>query len=185
MIVQDEVFLIALSGMGLVTVAFIHVIMNAGKSADEAEAKHAYKTSNVLRRWLFWALVVVYVGASYATLHKFPIPPQHGPLPATQIVTVVGHQWMWQLSTTKIEAGVPVEFQVTSADVNHDFAIYGPDGRIVVQAQAMPGYTNKILHTFDTPGTYEIKCLEYCGIGHDVMAAKVTVVAATTGGPTS
>ena len=183
MILQDRVWLIVLSGMGLVTLAFIYVIIQAGRPADEAEARHAYKTSNKLRRWLFWTLAVAYVAVSYVSLHHFPIPPQHGPLPATQVVTVVGHQWMWQLSTTKIELGVPVEFQVTSADVNHDFAIYGPDGRIVVQAQAMPGYTNKILHTFNTPGTYTIKCLEYCGIGHDVMAANLTVAA--TGGPTS
>lgn len=183
MILQDRVWLIVLSGMGLVTLAFIYVIIQAGRPADEAEAQHAYKTSNKLRRWLFWTLAVAYVGVSYASLHHFPIPPQHGPLPATQVVTVVGHQWMWQLSTTKIDVGVPVEFQVTSADVNHGFAIYGPNGRIVVQTQAMPGYTNKILHTFDTPGTYVIKCLEYCGLGHDVMAINLTVAA--TGGPTS
>jgi cytochrome c oxidase subunit 2 len=74
---------------------------------------------------------------------------------------------------------------VTSADVNHDFAIYAPDGRIVVQTQAMPGFVNKILYTFDKPGTYKIRCLEYCGLGHDVMAADLTVVAATTGGHAS
>lgn len=184
MILEDRVFLIALVGMGLVTLVFIHVIMQSGKSADAAEAQRAYRTSNVLRRWLFGILLVVYVGVSYASLHRFPIPLQNTPLKAAQVINVVGHQWMWQLSATRIQAGVPIEFRVTSADVNHGFAIYAPDGRIVVQTQAMPGYTNDILHTFDTPGTYVIKCLEYCGIGHDVMAANLTVVAAT-GGPRS
>ncbi len=127
---------------------------------------------------------MIFVGVSYATLHAFPIPPQHSPLQATQVINVVGHQWSWELSATQIEAGVPVEFRVTSADVNHGFAIYAPDGRIVTQTQAMPGYTNKILYTFDKPGKYMIRCLEYCGLGHTAMFSELDVVATTNGGHT-
>jgi cytochrome c oxidase subunit 2 len=185
MIFQNEVFLIALVGMGLVTLGFIYVIFQAGKPADTAEAAQAHKTSNLLRKWLFVALLVIFIGASYATLHRFPIPLQHEPLQASQVVNVIGHQWYWEMSATQVETGAPTEFRVTSADVNHDFAIYAPDGRIVVQTQAMPGFVNKILYTFDKPGTYKIRCLEYCGLGHDVMAADLTVVAATTGGHAS
>jgi cytochrome c oxidase subunit 2 len=74
---------------------------------------------------------------------------------------------------------VPVEFQVTSTDVNHGFAIYAPDGRIEIQTQAMPGVTNKFVHTFAQPGTYKVMCLEYCGVGHAPMTSRITVVAAT------
>lgn len=179
MIFQNEIWIIALVGMGLVTLGFVYVIWQAGKPADTAEVQQAQKTSNLLRKWLFLALLVLFVGASYATLHRFPIPLQHGTLPATQIVNVVGHQWYWEMSTTQVETGFPVEFNVTSADVNHGFAIYASDDRIVVQTQAMPGFTNKILYTFDQPGTYKISCLEYCGLGHDVMTANLDVTAAT------
>ncbi|MGB9430545.1 MAG: cytochrome oxidase [Gammaproteobacteria bacterium] len=185
MIFQNEIWLIALVGMGLVTLGFIYVIVQAGKPADTAEAERAHRTSNILRRWLFAVLLIGFVVVSYATLHRFPLPLQHDPLQATQVVNVVGHQWSWELSTTQIETGVPIEFRVTSADVNHGFAIYAPDGRIVVQTQAMPGYTNKILYTFDQPGTYVIRCLEYCGLAHHVMSADLNVVAAATGGHTS
>ncbi|MGH8292971.1 MAG: cytochrome oxidase [Gammaproteobacteria bacterium] len=184
MVSENEVWVIALVGMALVALGFIYVISQAGKTSDQERAHRAYKTSNVLRRWLFLILVLIFAGVSYASLWHFPLPPQHGPLAAKQIVNVVGHQWSWELSTSQITAGVPVEFRVTSADVNHGFAVYAPDDRIVVQTQAMPGYINKILYTFNQPGTYTINCLEYCGLGHHVMTAQLNVVAATTGGHT-
>jgi cytochrome c oxidase subunit 2 len=80
-----------------------------------------------------------------------------------------------------VHAGSPVEFRVTSKDVNHDFAVYAPDGRIATQTQAMPGFTNKIVYTFTQPGTYKVMCLEYCGIGHAPMTSEIKVVAAGGG----
>ncbi len=37
-----------------------------------------------------------------------------------------------------------VEFRVTSLDVNHGMAIFDPDGKLVGQTQAMPGYVNRL-----------------------------------------
>ncbi len=181
MIFQNEIWLISLVGMGLVTLGFLYVIYQAGKPADTAEAQRAHKTANSLRGWLFLVLLLVFVGVSYATLRQFPIPAQHSALPASQVVEVVGRQWSWTLSQTTFKVGVPIEFRVSGDDVNHNFAIYAPDGRIAIQTQAMPGYVNKLLYTFHTPGTYEIRCLEYCGIGHDVMTTDIQVVAADGG----
>ena len=42
----------------------------------------------------------------------------------------------------------------------------------------MPGFTNVIRHTFTTPGTYRIRCLEYCGLGHHAMVSQLNVTAA-------
>ncbi|HEX5339407.1 MAG TPA: cytochrome oxidase [Gammaproteobacteria bacterium] len=184
MIFQNEIFFIALVGMGLVALGFIYMIVQAGKPPVTADGAQKHKRSVIVRRWLFGALLVIFIGTSYGTLKQFPEPPQHGPLDAAQIVNVVGHQWSWEMSTNQITAGVPIEFDVTSADVNHGFALYAPDGRIVVQTQAMPGYTNKILYTFDQPGTYMVRCLEYCGLAHHVMETQLSVVA-NAGGPTS
>jgi cytochrome c oxidase subunit 2 len=39
----------------------------------------------------------------------------------------------------------------------------------------MPGYTNRLIYQFDQPGTYTIRCLEYCGIGHQAMLRTLTV----------
>jgi cytochrome c oxidase subunit 2 len=39
----------------------------------------------------------------------------------------------------------------------------------------MPGYVNKVYYTFSKAGAYKIVCLEYCGLGHHVMATDLTV----------
>lgn len=179
MILQDIVWAIALIGMGLVALGFIYVIYQAGKPADDAATRKAAHTSHVLRRWLFGALLIIFVGGSYATLHNFPIPPQHTTLGTAQVVEVEGQQWAWKINPGTVHASSPVEFRVTSTDVNHGFAIYAQDGRIVTQTQAMPGFTNKLVHTFDQPGIYKVMCLEYCGVGHAPMTAEISVVAAS------
>lgn len=177
MIVQDVVWTIALAGMGLIALGFLHVIVQAGKPADEAATARSVHTAHTLRAWLFVVLLVGFIAGSWATLHRFPIPPQHGALDAKQVVDVAGRMWSWQITPSTVRTGSPVEFRVTSGDVNHGFALYAPDGRIVTQTQAMPGYTNKLLHTFDEPGTYTVQCLEYCGIGHAPMTTPFQVVA--------
>ncbi len=175
---QSEAWLVTLIGLGVVTLFFLYVIVQAGTTADAADVKHrAY----ALRGWLFAALVIFGVGVTWATLRQFPIAVQGHPTAAPQVVNVVGRQWAWQISPGEVKAGVPVEFDVTSADVNHGFAIYGPDGRIAIETQAMPGFTNRLLYTFTTPGTYRILCLEYCGLAHHGMFGEVKVVAATGG----
>lgn len=179
MIIQNEVWVITLVGLAAVTLGFLYVIGQAGRTGD---ANRVRKTSNVIRRWWFWALIVFGIGVTWGSLNPFPIPKQFGPLQAAQVVDVVGHQWYWTMSETRLKTDTPVEFRVTSADVNHGFAIYAPDDRIVTQTQAMPGYTNKLLYTFRQPGKYRVLCLEYCGIAHHGMRAEFEVVADTGGG---
>ena len=90
-------------------------------------------------------------------------------------VQVQASQWSWTLSRSDLPSGVPVEFAVTSQDVNHGLAIYAPDGRLLTQVQAMPGYTNRLVYRFARPGSYTIRCLEYCGVFHHIMLATLTV----------
>lgn len=167
-----------MGAMGLVALIFLWVIMQAGKTADSTAGRRANRSSNTARRWVFAALLTVFAGVSWASLHNFPIPNQHGPLDAKQVVDVIGRQWSWQFSTSTLNVGTPVEFRVTSADVNHGFGIYDPDGHMLIQTQAMPGFTNKLLYTFTQPGTYKVMCLEFCGVGHAPMVAEFNVVAA-------
>jgi heme/copper-type cytochrome/quinol oxidase subunit 2 len=75
----------------------------------------------------------------------------------------------------ELPAGALLEFRVTSLDVNHNFALYGPQRRVLAQTQAMPGYVNRLLVRLDTPGRYHVLCLEYCGAGHHLMQTELTV----------
>lgn len=173
---QDTVWAIALTGMGLVALAFIYVIIQAGKPADDEARARSARTARRLQGGLFGALLVIFAAGSWATLRRFPIPPQRGVLDVQQVVNVVSGQWYWKIAPDTVPTGRPVEFQVTSADVNHGFAIYAPDGRIVAQTQSMPGYTNKLVYTFADPGSYTVQCLEYCGLGHAPMKAAFQVL---------
>lgn len=179
MVIQDFIWMLTLLGIGLIALGFIYVIRQASKPTDEAGLRQVAHRSNVLRRWLFGALLSAFVAGSYVTLHNFPIAPQFGSLGATQVVNVTGGQWYWLIEPDTVQVGSPVEFRVTSKDVNHGFALYAADDRIINQTQAMPGYTNKLLHTFSEPGTYTIMCLEFCGVAHATMTAKLKVTAAT------
>jgi cytochrome c oxidase subunit 2 len=178
MSLQDAIWVIALAGMGLVALGFVLVILQAGKPADDAARAKSTRSARRLQAWLFGALLVIFAVGTWATLRQFPIPPQRAALDSQQVVDVVGRQWFWQITPATVRAGSPVEFRVTSTDINHGFAIYAPDGHIVIQTQAMPGYTNKLLYTFAEPGTYAVMCLEYCGLGHAPMTAAIQVVAA-------
>lgn len=170
--------MLTLAGIGLVALAFIYVVVNSGKPADSAQV---HKSAYAIRRWWFLALVLVGAGVAYATLKPFPIGDQSAQSQTAQIVDAVGRQWSWELKPDRVTAGTPVQFNVTSVDVNHGFAIYGPNDRIVTQVQAMPGFTNRLLYTFTQPGKYRVLCLEYCGLAHHGMLGEFEVVAAGKG----
>jgi cytochrome c oxidase subunit 2 len=44
------------------------------------------------------------------------------------------------------------------------------------QAQVGADQTQKIVHTFHRPGTYEVLCLEFCGVDHHKMTTTFEVV---------
>ena len=46
----------------------------------------------------------------------------------------------------------------------------------VFRCSQMPGKTQDYVYTFRKPGVYHVLCLEYCGVGHHTMAAKLHVV---------
>jgi cytochrome c oxidase subunit II len=74
-------------------------------------------------------------------------------------------------ATVDIPAGAHVTFYVTSADVEHGFSI--PETG--VNTMVTPGWVSTVSHTFKDPGTFLLVCNEYCGSGHQLMAAKVVV----------
>ncbi|HKV46146.1 MAG TPA: cytochrome c oxidase subunit II [bacterium] len=157
------------------TVAWGWVV--AWSSRPSGSFDDIYAAGAVLRRRLFSAIVAILVIVFLVSIRWFPYrslaEARLGP-PAAH-VTVTAKMWQWTLSQTEIPAGTPVEFDVTSIDVNHGFGIYGPSGHIVAQVQAMPGYTNRLVVRFSEPGQYLVRCLEFCGIPHIGMAAALQV----------
>jgi cytochrome c oxidase subunit 2 len=83
----------------------------------------------------------------------------------------VAHVFAFDPATITVPAGSRVTFYVTSSDVVHGFSI--PETG--VNATVEPGWVSSVAHTFTTAGTFLLICNEYCGSGHQLMAAKVIV----------
>lgn len=171
---QDVAWYVTLILIGLLSVIFITAIGSTASTTNAAElAKRAYAP----RGKIFWGLLLAGVIITVATLTPWPHSASATHTPA-RVVDVMAAQWRWEMNEQQFSVGEPLEFRVQSKDVNHGFAIYDQDMTILAQIQAMPGYTNVLRHTFNTPGQYKILCMEFCGVAHHSMITTLTVLPA-------
>ena len=149
-----------------------------------------YEAANRGRQRFFIVLTGALVVALALTLPRMPYPAElQRP---DRVVYVAGKQYAFVLSeapiasagsdeetaysgSVEVPAGSLVEFRVSSLDVNHGFSLYSPEGALLAQTQAMPGYVNRLRVRFERPGSYTVLCLEYCGMGHHRMRGVVDV----------
>ena len=132
--------------------------------------------------WLWLSVVVVlFVGVNVLSIRYMPtISTARATATEQDIhdVDVTARSWSYEISDREVEAGRPVRFSVNSADTVHGFAIYHPDGRVLFTMMLIPGVApSSIVHTFTEPGTYKVRCLEYCGTAHHVMQDQLVVTA--------
>ena len=125
------------------------------------------------RLWLI-TVAVSLAGLLAATLAFTPYD-EEATAGEAQVVEVSASQFFWQFTPPEVKAGAPVEFVLTSRDVNHNFALYDDD-KLLFQVQVVPEYTHRVPYTFERPGTYEVLCLEFCGVGHHKMVGEIRVV---------
>jgi cytochrome c oxidase subunit 2 len=94
-------------------------------------------------------------------------------------LTVVGHQWFWEVrypgtkAVTANEIHIPVRTRVNviaiTGDVIHSFWVPQLNRKI----DMIPGRRNRVLLYADNPGRYRGQCAEFCGIEHANMAVYV------------
>jgi cytochrome c oxidase subunit 2 len=167
---QQLAWWLTLAAVAALAALFLSVARGASRRTDPPSAARSER----VRAWLFAAAGAAFIPITALSLGALPYGAPTGD---ALVVDAVGHQWYWELSHTTLPAGRDVLFRVRSADVNHGFAIYDPDMRVVGQTQAMPGYENLLALRFERPGSYRILCLEYCGSVHHGMQAALEVVA--------
>ncbi|MDF0727004.1 cytochrome C oxidase subunit II [Cytobacillus sp. S13-E01] len=170
---QTIAWYVSLVLMLFITVVFLFVVLNSARRKDyESIQKKWYRFRNV-----FFLILLITMGTiSYFTLSDLPFErPVYGEGEVPIVVDVAAVQFGFELSSTEFLVGQPIEFHVTSKDVNHGFGLYDENTSLLAQTQAMPDYTNKVYYTFTKPGTYKILCMEYCGIAHHVMITEITV----------
>ena len=99
-----------------------------------------------------------------------------GVKPVGDDVYIGAMQWAWLPNQTVLEVGHRYRIHLSSKDVNHGFSLH-KEGEAAQKAnfQVVPGYEYVLTMTFEEPGTYEIVCQEYCGLGHQYMVGKILV----------
>jgi len=128
------------------------------------------------RRETAWLVVVALALFALLLGTIFYVPYGKTAGPDKQVVQVVSAQFGWQIDPPRVRADRTVEFLLTSRDVNHGFGLYGPvdersgdSGPLLTQVQIVPQRTGRLVWTFDKPGIYYVRCLEFCGKGHQRM----------------
>lgn len=169
---QQIAWQISLAIIAILLLVFLIVARSAGRSsAYEPIQRTAYR----MRRIFFAMLLLIGIAVPALTLTNLPYAAPRNLAGAPLTVRVVGQQWSWQIEPDHARVGQPVMFAVTSADVNHGFALYDDKLELLAETQAMPGYINRLYYTFTMPGKYRVLCLEYCGLAHHEMVGEFTV----------
>jgi cytochrome c oxidase subunit 2 len=172
------------------TAALIAVVFAVvARSTSQPAAVDAGRISR-LRGAFSVSLGVVLAIFLVLTLPRLPYPIEAAA--PEQVVHVVGKQYAFSLTTEpgprsletwdaeavgdiELAPGSLVEFRVTTLDVTHGFGVFSPQGELLAQTQAMPGYVNRLRMRFDRPGTYTVRCMELCGLSHHVMRGVIEV----------
>jgi len=87
-------------------------------------------------------------------------------------VHYVSKMWAFDPEEIVVPAGATVDFYVSAKDVTHGLILLGTDFNLM----AVPGVVNYARVKFDRPRNYKLLCHEFCGTGHERMAATLRVV---------
>ena len=90
-------------------------------------------------------------------------------------VRMVAARYGFYPQEVKIPAETPVKFRIASLDVLHGFHVPYTN----LATMVVPGYVSEVNTEFPSAklGDHPMLCNEYCGLGHDHMWSKITIVA--------
>ncbi|HTX83896.1 MAG TPA: cytochrome c oxidase subunit II [Streptosporangiaceae bacterium] len=170
-----------LIGMGYSLIVWRH------REGDDEDGPPIFGHTRIQATWITVSAVVVLFLASFGTYElawpafagagsgegPSPIWTPKGGTPVQ--IQVIGQQWRWtyrypqfggfETTALEIPVNVPVQFNVTSLDVIHDFWAY----QLGVKADANPGVNNVAYTTAKQLGKFVVRCDELCGLWHAAM----------------
>ena len=165
----------------LATVLFAVLVVRSTAARERRKGFDIERATHRENRFA-WLIVALLVGLMAATAFAIPYGDTEAEA-GGPVVDVSAFQFGWTLEPNQVPVDMPVEFRTRSADVQHGFGIY--DGtKLLAQVQvpanrpdgeAESGQEQRLVHTFDHPGTYDILCLEFCGSNHQAMQAQIEV----------
>jgi cytochrome c oxidase subunit 2 len=84
--------------------------------------------------------------------------------------------WDFEPKEVIVPVGSTIDIYVSTPDVTHGLILLGTNLNLMV----VPGVVNYARVKLDQARTYQLLCHEYCGTGHERMAANLRVVDAAT-----
>ena len=140
--------------------------------------------------WISLAFAMVLLALSALAINLFHVglptcltdvkPFQKGEVithsPTHYEVHYVARMWKFEPEDVTVPAGSTVDIYLSAADVTHGLILLGTN----LNLMAVPGVVNYARVKFDKPRVYQLLCHEFCGTGHDRMAAELHVVDAAT-----
>ena len=150
---------------------------------DGSEPPQVYGSDQIELAWTVLPILVVFV-LSLVTARTIYAVQGVAPPPDALSVTVVGHQWWWEIRypalgiTTANELHVPVAdgpggtptfLDLESADVAHSFWV----PRLAGKTDLIPNRRNRMWIAPREPGLYVGQCAEFCGTQHAHMLLRV------------
>lgn len=140
--------------------------------------------------WVALAFAIVLLALSALAINLFHVglptclsdvkPFQKGELiahsPTHYELHYVARMWKFEPEDVTVPAGSTVDIYLSAADVTHGLILLGTN----LNLMAVPGVVNYARVKFDKPHRYQLLCHEFCGTGHDQMAAELHVVDAAT-----
>jgi cytochrome c oxidase subunit 2 len=156
-----------------------------GKTDDGREPVQVYGSNRIEVAWTVIPILIVFVLTMATARVVVAIQNKHAPAGALQ-VTVIGHQWWWEIRyqelgiVTANELHVPVSgvakpaltfLKLESADVAHSFWVPQLSGK----TDLIPNRTNSMWIDPRQEGTFLGNCAEYCGTQHANMLLRVIV----------
>jgi cytochrome c oxidase subunit II len=152
----------------IIAVALLLVVFRSTRVGFRVRAA---SREDLERRESYWgviaiSLLVVTLGG---TIFAIPYGSDQDVAGAKQKLKIVGRQFAWTISPPRVKVGVPTAIELGATDVNHAIGIYDPDEVLVKQVNIVPGVTQPLKVTFEKPGRYRIRCMEFCGVDHHLM----------------
>jgi Heme/copper-type cytochrome/quinol oxidases, subunit 2 len=84
----------------------------------------------------------------------------------------VSRMWRFEPEEVVVPAGSTIDIHLSTPDVTHGMILLGTD----LNLMAVPGVVNYARVKLDQPRDYKLLCHEFCGTGHERMAANLRVV---------
>ena len=168
----------ALIFAGVLVALLVFTVRYRDRRRGTAPQIHGHRTLELLWTAVPLALLAIVFALSLVTLGQIGQGATFGSLEPPLRISVIGHQWWFEFrypggaivaNEPHIPAGVPIELDLSSADVIHDLWI--PE--LGAKSDVVPGQRNELRLFTARAGTFAGACAEFCGLEHAWMRLRV------------